>query len=169
MQYGFRKNSSTELAVTQIVDDVIDVMENSSIQCSVFLDLAKAFNTVNHDVLIYKLEKYGIRGPPLFLLNSFLHNRYQSTIVNNTRSNLKVVNCGVPQGSSLGPLLFLLYINDLPLCTNLKVTLFADDACLSFSHHNPVVLEQIVNSELIKMSDWLISNKLFVNYSKSNY
>ena len=67
------------------------------------------------------------------------------------------------------PLLFLLYINDLPLCTNLKVTLFADDACLRFSHHNAVVLEQIVNAELVKVSHWLISNKLFVNYSKSNY
>ena len=169
MQYGFRKNNSTELAVTQIVDDIIDVIEDSSIQCSLFLDLAKAFNTVNHDILIYKLEKYGIRGPPLLLLSSFLYNRYQSTTVNNVHSSLKVVNCGVPQGSSLGPLLFLLYINDLPLCTNLKVTLFADDACLSFSHHNAVVLEQIVNAELVKVSHWLISNKLFINYSKSNY
>ena len=169
LQYGFRKDSSTELAVTQIVDDIIDVIENNSIQCSVFLDLAKAFDTVNHDILTYKLEKYGVRGPPLLLINSFLRNRCQSTIVNSVRSSSKIIKSGVPQGSSLGPLLFLLYINDLPLCTNLKVTLFADDACLSFSDVNPVFLEKTVNTELVKVSDWLNSNKLFINYSKSNF
>ena len=73
LQYGFRKNNSTEMAVTQIVDDVIDVFESKSIQCSLFLDLAKAFNTVNHDILVRKLEKYGIRGPPLLLLDSFMY------------------------------------------------------------------------------------------------
>ncbi len=168
-QYGFREKSSTELAVTQIVDDTINVIESRSIQCSVFLDLAKAFNTVNHTILLNKLEKYGIRGLPLMLIRSFLQDRLQCTNANCTKSNWKFVRDGVPQGSSLGPLFFLIYINDFPNCTNLRVTLYADDACLTYDHHDPLQLENVINSELKNVKNWLNSNKLFVNHAKSNF
>ena len=169
LQYGFRKNSSTELAVTQIVDEIVKTIEKKSILCSIFLDLAKAFNTVNHKILLKKLNAYGIRGNALKLLSSFLVNRKQCTTVNGQKSNFSIVDSGVPQGSTLGPLLFLIYINDLPLHTNLRVRLFADDACLSFESNNAVFLEEKVNFELNKVNKWLNENKLFLNSSKSNF
>ena len=168
-QFGFRDKSSTEFAVTQILDSINEVIQKKSIQCSVFLDLAKAFNTVNHKILLDKLATYGIRGIPLMLLRNYLDKRMQCTNVNSVKSNLRKVSHGVPQGSCLGPLLFLIYINDLPKCTNLNVTLFADDACLSFEHSDPLQLENIVNTELDKVSTWLNENKLFINHTKSNF
>ena len=102
-----------------------------SITCSIFLDLAKAFDAVNHSILLSKLNKCGIRGPSLELLQSYLTNRKQCTIINNGKSSWLNCDCGVPQGSTLGPLLFLIYINDLPAVTNLEIQLFADDAILS--------------------------------------
>ena len=100
---------------------------------------------------------------------SFLENRSQWTSVGTVKSDLKLINVGVPQGSSLGPLLFLFYINDLPLSTKLKVRLFADDACLSYQHSDATSLNNIINQELNKVSHWLHLNKLFINYSKSSY
>ena len=105
----------------------------------------------------------------MLLIQNYLVNRYQCTSVNNVKSNAGLINVGVPQGSSLGPLLFLLYINDLPLSTDLKVRLFADDACVSFVHNNPETLNNIINTELEKVNCWLKRNKLFINHSKSNY
>ena len=169
LQYGFRQDSSTELAVTQLVDDLIDAAENKLINCSIFLDLAKAFNTVNHKILLHKLGKYRVRGLPLLLIENFLKDRSQSTVINNSKSKSQEINVGVPQGSSLGPLLFLININDLPSSTNLKVRLFADDACVSYQHQDPSTLNEIINTELVKINDWLESNKLFINYSKSNF
>ena len=169
LQYGFRQGGSTELAVSDIIDDLTNSMENKLINCSVFLDLAKAFNTVNHQILLKKLESYGVRGVALKLLRSYLTGRTQITLVNNNKSNSKGVDSGVPQGSTLGPLLFLIYINDLPLATNMKVRLFADDACLSFENTDPLALQQQTNQELLKVNNWLNQNKLFLNYSKSNF
>ena len=134
--------------MAQIVNEIVETIEKKSILCSIFLDLAKAFNTVNHQILLKKLNAYGIRDNALKLLRSFLVNRRQCTTVNGQKSNFSVVDSGVPQGSTLGPLLFLIYINDLPLHTNLRVRLFADDACLSFESDNPIFLEEMVNFEL---------------------
>ena len=106
-------------------------LENNKISCTIFLDLAKAFDSVDHGILLRKLERYGIRGMSLQLLSSYLSNRKQLTKYNGVESELKVIDIGVPQGSILGPLLFLLFINDLPLITEFGVRLFADDTC----HH----------------------------------
>ena len=105
----------------------------------------------------------------LLLIKSYLYNREQTTNVNNSKSPKLKINVGVPQRSCLGPLLFLIYINDMHLCTNLNVKLFADDACLSLSHEDPVFLEKTINTEMIKIDTWLKTNKLFLNYSKSSY
>ena len=169
LQYGFRQDSSTELAVSQIVEDLAESMDNNKINCSVFLDLAKAFNTVNHEILLTKLNKCGVRGITLKLFESFLGNRKQFTTINNHSSSLESIDTGVPQGSTLGPLLFLIYINDLPTATTMKVRLFADDACLSMEHNDPSTLQLLVNRELSKVHCWLDTNKLFINYSKSNF
>ena len=124
---------------------------------------------MDHQILLAKLDQYGIRGLPGELLRSYLTDRSQITIVNGQKSTPEEVTCGVPQGSILGPLLFNLYINDLTAASDLTVRLYADDACLTFCHKNISILKNKVNTELILVSDWLKVNKLSINYSKSNY
>ena len=169
-QYGFRKNISTNLAVAQITEDLAVKMQEGAVTCAVFIDLCKAFDTVNHQILLDKLNYYGIRGIVAKLLTNYLTNRTQFTRINDcSKSDPKLVTCGVPQGSVLGPLLFLLYINDLPNHSESTTRLFADDACLCFSARNPHQLETHTNKELIKINDWIKTNKLTTNYKKSNY
>ena len=168
-QYGFRTNSSTEMAVTQILEEITDKIQNGQFVCSVFLDLAKAFDTVDHSILLGKLYEYGVRGLPAELIKSYLTGRTQRTIVNNITSDPSVVTCGVPQGSILGPLLFNLYINDIIEISNFSIKLFADDACLLCSSDSPQQLEKLVNTELSKINNWRKSNKLSVNFTKSDY
>ena len=134
-----------------------------------FIDLAKAFDTVDHEILLSKMHKYGIRGLAGDLLRSYLTGRSQTTRANGKTSEPGRVTCGVPQGSILGPLLFNIYINDLATASDLTVRLYADDACLTFSHNNLTFLQNKLNKELNLISDWLKVNKLSVNYSKSNY
>ena len=160
-QFGFRENHSTELAVSQICDDIINSLEQKSITCSIFLDLAKAFDTVNHSILLSKLNKCGIRGPLLELFQSYSTNRKQCTINNNVKSSWLNSNCGVPQGSTLDLYFFnILYINDLPTVTNLQIQLFAVDAILSHTNTNP--------SKLQNETYWMKANQLTINH-KTNY
>ena len=144
------------------------MLRNKEIGFCIFLDFAKAFDTVNHDILLKKLEYYGIRGVALKLFKSYLADRMQCTEIGDQQSSLKYIKCGVPQGSILGPLLFLLYINDIIASSNvLKFTLFADDTSLYYSHKNKSEAYQVLNIELAKISDWLAANKLSLNVSKS--
>ena len=168
-QYGFRNNSSTEMALSQLCETLTNNIENKLITGAIFVDLAKAFDTVNHKCLLDKLYWYGIRGLPAKLLLSYLSDRTQATCTNGTKSSYKNVNCGVPQGSILGPLLFLLYINDLPNVSLFDVRLFADDACLLLDNKYPNLLELNINNELIKINNWMKVNKLSINYKKTNF
>ena len=130
-----------------MIDYIIDSLDNKLIYVLIFLDLAKAFNTINHKILLKKLAKYGIRGEPLHLIKSYLMTRTQCNLVNYCESNSRTINVGVSQGSSLGPLLILLYII-LMICPylQLKVRLFADDTCLSYEHTDPYTLNNIVKA-----------------------
>ena len=168
-QYGFQKNKSTEQALIEIQSKIIDAFEAKETPCCIFLYFAKAFDTVNHDILLHKLNYYGIRGNSLLWLESYLKNREQCVQVGNSLSSFQNIVCGVPQGSVLGPLLFLLYINDIAFSSNtIKFQLFADDTCLFYSHKNKTVLETTINTEMCKIYDWLLANKLSLNVSKSN-
>ena len=140
---------------------------NNKITCGIFLDLEKAFDTVDHTVLKQKLIAMGIRGLLFDLISSYLANRYQFTCINSTKSVKNLINYGVPQGSVLGPILFLLYINDLPNASSLKTLLFADDTALFASGNNSSSVEKMVNEELKKIENWLLKNKLTSNIQKS--
>ena len=168
-QFGFRKSHSTELAVTNLYDSLLKKLDEKDITCAIFLDLAKAFDSVNHTILLQKLEKYGVRGLPLKLIESYLSNRWQYVKINGKSSELNCLNVGIPQGSILGPLLFLIYINDLPNASNFFVKLFADDTFLSLSCQNFKELEKKTNYEIKKIYNWLKANKLTLNITKSKF
>ena len=125
----------------------------------IFLDLRNAFDTVSHSILLSKLDHYGIRGSANQLIKFFL-NRRQYVSVNGTYSDIKLITNGVAQGSTLGPILILLYINDLYNSTNCLPRLFADDTCLVLHSHDPNNLEHVMNNELRNVDEWCRANKL---------
>ena len=169
-QYGFRKKKSTSDAVNELLNKIYNAINRKEHLGAVFLDLSKAFDTVSHDVLLSKLEHYGIRGTPLKLLESYLSNRHQFVTVNGHKSETKEISIGVPQGSVLGPLLFLIYINDLPLSTeNMKSILFADDTTLFTSHRDINSLTKNMSDDLALVREWLIANRLTLNINKTYY
>ena len=133
------------------------------------LDLSKAFDTVNHKLLLNKLSQYGIRGKMFDLLSSYPTNRKQFTECNNIKLKVNTVVCGISQGSTLGPLLFSIYINDMPLHTNFHVNLFADDTVLIMKNKNINQLQQQVNRELGIIDEWMKCNRLSLNYAKTSY
>ena len=166
-QYGFRSKYSYSMSVSKISSEIIKSIDNRKIACSIFLDLAKAFGTVDHEILFKKMEIHGIRGITLQLFNSYLSTRKMFMLVNGISSKMNDVTCGIPQGSTLDPLLFTLYVNDLPSVTKFNVKLFADDTNLTMSHCKDKELRNNVNNELENICDWMRCNKLsiiFFNY-----
>ena len=169
-QFGFRKNNSTSFALIQITEKIKETIDKKKYGCGIFIDLRKAFDTVNHEILLKKLEHYGIRGTALIWFKSYLFNRQQFVFHNGESSRLQYITSGVPQGSVLGPLLFLIYINDLPnISSILDFYLFADDTNIYYEADTPEKLELTMNRELIKLRTWLIVNRLSLNINKTNF
>ena len=166
---GFRKTRSPSLALIDLCDKISSAFDTREHAIEVFLDLSKAFDTVNHVILFDKLEHYGIRGMALEWVKSYFSERKQFVEFKNVRSSPQGISCGVPQGSILCPIFFILYVNDLNNASMPDAILFADDTDLFISHNDSVYLIYTLNRELNKLSTWFAANRLSLNLSKTNF
>ena len=169
-QFGFRKGFSTDQAILEITDYLKRSANNHLYSCGIFLDFSKAFDTVNHSILLRKLKKYGIKGLPLEWFHSYLSIRTKYAQIGNIKSASLTFRCGIPQGSTLGPLLFLFYINDLPNSTNaFQLRIFADDTNILYSLKKLNLLQTVINDEMHKVYQYCSASKLSINFTKTNY
>ena len=169
-QFGFRKGHSTEHALISLVDKISEELDSGKQVLGVFLDFSKAFDTVDHKILLSKLNHYGIRGPALNCVQSYLENILQYVLYNGVSSSRGLVKSGVPQGSVLGPLLYLIYVNDIAnVSPNLLPILFADDTNVFLSGDSVDEMILTMNIEIKKITDWTVANKLSINIKKTHY
>ena len=166
-QYGYRKGHNTTHATLDFVKAIEDAIEQNEYAIGIFCDLSKAFDTLNHQILLSKLEHYGIRGCEKQWFSSYLSNRRQYVEWDGHRSSTAILETGVPQGSILGPLLFLIYINDLPSASNLKCVIFADDTNLLIKGNNFLSIVRTLNRELEGINDFFKANQLKLNAKKT--
>ena len=169
-QFGFRKNHSTTHAIITLVEKVSKALDTGKIVVGVYLDLKKAFDTIDHQIVFKKLYAIGIRGNIHDWFKSYLNNREQFVSYNNVQSETKPISHGVPQGSILGPLLFIIYLNDFSRASDILFSiLFADDTTVLIEGSSYNNITTILNKELIKIDTWLQANKLTVNTKKTHY
>ena len=170
-QHGFRPSHSTITSLTELTDQIYKAIDNKLVTLVTYLDFAKAFDTINHDLLSQKLRKIGLAEASVSWFKSYLTNRLQMTKANGVTSLPGRITCGVPQGSILGPLLFLIYINDLPTSlTSLQCQLYADDTALytPCKFPDPDIVPRI-NADLLNVANWCKKNKLSLNIKKTKY
>ena len=168
LEFGFRQQYSTSHALINITENIRKALDDGNIGCGVFVDLQKAFDTLDHQILLAKLNHYGIRGVSNDWFKFYLSNCNQYVSINGYESGLAAITCGVRQGSVLGPLLFLLYINDLNQAIKFcKVHHFADDTNLLCLSNSIKKLSKLVNADLKHLLNWLNANKISLNVKKT--
>ena len=168
VQFGFQSGISTADALFKLTESIYEALENGYHHVSVLLDIKKAFDCVDHAILLRKLYHYGIRGLQLKWFQSYLSDRQCYIEIDNLKSDLNTFNTGVPQGSILGPILFLIYVNNLPQTTDtLDTQLFADDTIVSYSNRDLDRLKYSTSNELPKVVNWTVANKLTLNTNKT--
>jgi hypothetical protein len=175
-QYGYRIAHSTETACLELVDRTTQLLDEKKLPLSVFIDLTKAFDTIDHEILIKKLQHYGIKDLALSWFQNYLNNRMQYVQIENFKSSVNPITTGVPQGSILGPLLFIIYVNDInTISRKFSCILYADDTslcttiCAHQQHPNGKDISQNINKELQLVYEWLTANKLSLNVAKTKY
>ena len=169
-QSGFRPKHSTETSLLNTTNQLCLNIDRGQCNLAVFNDLRKAFDTVNHDILLCKLYHYGVKSTELKWFKSYLSNRRQYCSISGHDSNFSHVTTGIPQGSSLGPLLFLVYVNDLPNAVHDSLTgMYADDTGLYSMGPSISAMEETLNRDLSKLCCWLLANKLSINAVKSKF
>ena len=169
-QLGFRKLYSTTLALIEFTDSIRGFLDDGNYAISIFVDLTKAFDTVDHEILLHKLYSYGIRGHVNKFFRSYLNDWRQFTEVNGEKSTLRSVKCGVPQGSVLGPLFFALYINDLHRAVGEEhVRLSADDTALFLWYRNLTTLVESAKAKFTDLHTWCVRNKLIIKKIRNQF
>ena len=169
-QGGFRPGHSTISTTAFYINDIYDAMNRNELTVSVYIDAMKAFDTVNHEILLKKIKYFGITGKNARWIKSYLSDRKQCTYANDILSDEKLITCGVPQGSVCGPLLFLLYINDISkVLKNCKVSLYADDTVLYRSGRKLDNVLALVQDDLMLLNAWCNKNRLTINCKKTKY
>ena len=168
-QYGFQRNKSTEHSIIHALNFIGQAMNDNKYAIGVFFDLKKAFDVCSHDILLMKLSRMGIRGTALAWFKSYLADRSQVVDINGHHSRSRKIKISVLQGSILGPILFLCFINDLHTVTSLFTLMYADDTFSLSAHEDLNTLANLVNYEINKMAVWFRANKLAVNISKTKY
>ena len=164
-----RPKHSTTSSAAFFINDIYNAINNNNYLIATYIDAMKAFDTVNHNILLDKVKLFGIKGKLFNWIENYLHNRHQCTIANDVVSDLKAISCGVPQGSVCGPLLFLIYINDIScILKNCKVALYADDTVLYIEHENLDDALTYMQEDLHLLSKWCTGNKLTINCKKPN-
>ena len=166
---------STETTCLELIDKISKQLDSNQTPICLFLDLSKAFDTLNHDILLSKLKYYGLTDAPLRWFNSYLLDRKQYVELDGKKSSVSFINTGVPQGSILGPLLFIIYINDINSASKLlNASLYADDTSLNtvlsaFDVDDNNLISTKINEELALISEWLATNKLSLNVKKTKF
>ena len=168
VQFRFQKNISTADALVRLTELIFQSLNDKKHNILLLIDLRKAFDTVNHAILLKKLEFCGVRGLPLKWFQSYLSDRRCFVNYKSAASTHAFISTGIPQGSILGPILFLIYINDLPThVSNFQSTLFADDTTICSSDSDFTTLITRTNTELTKLEDWMTANRLTINANKT--
>ena len=166
-QFGYRRMRSTDLATTLLLDDIRREVDKGKLVGVMFMDLSKAFDTISHATLLEKLKAYGINDGELYWFTTYLFNRTQQVVLDNVKSKIEHVNCGVPQGSILGPLLFLVFFNDFPeVLIRARTIQFADDTVIYFASDSFIVIQNLLNRDLLNVENYLRDNDLVINLKK---
>ena len=168
-QFGFRSLHSTEAAIHGLITNVYDAFNNNQYCMSIFIGLSKDFDSIDRIIALEKLHFYGLRGTILKWFKSYFSNRRQLTVVGDSKSSTKSVNYGVPRGSVLGPLIFIIYMNDIVNISDHNIRMLADDAVLFDVSDNLPALNNKLQQDLPLLNDWFIANKLTLNVDKTKY
>ena len=169
-QDGFRKGRSTTKAVSTLTDEILTEAGKGNLTTAVFIDFSKAFDCVNHKILLSKLGNLGFLGSAVEWFGSYLTGRRQRTLANGVLSEYREIACGVPQGSILGPALFILFVNDMPETIQIsKISQYADDTVIYASGPNEMDIAVNLNLDLGRLTKWCRENKLHVNCNKTKY
>ena len=165
-QSGFRSNHSTDTSLSYLSEKILSGFDSGQLTGAIAIDLQKAFDTIDHKILLNKMKLMGFSETVILWFNSYLSNRVFKISLNNTLSDPAGINCGVPQGSILGPLLFSLYVNDMPQAVNSELYLYADDSCLLFQHRDLKTINEKLNKDFANLCDWFVDNKLSLHYGE---